>query len=152
MNSVLLREEDKTILRKYNINPDEFDEDFEDIFRMIGYAYDDLLFNEFGYEFSPEEIEKIPRIAAMKKDFESIFDHISIDEGYINYNHFYISTYDGIHCTIMLKNGETLKGRSIETSWVSKEITLEITSFFRKKKVYINAENIISIEIENSTL
>lgn len=62
MDTVILREEDKVTLRKYNIDPEKFEEDFEDIFRMIGYEYDALLFSEFGYEFDPDEIEQIPEL------------------------------------------------------------------------------------------
>lgn len=97
MDTVILREEDKATLSKYNIDPEKFEEDFEDIFRMIGYEYDELLFSEFGYEFDPDEIEQIPRIAAMKKDFLQIYDHIAFVYEYIIFNNLLIFNIKNPH-------------------------------------------------------
>lgn len=120
MDTVILREEDKATLRKYNIDPEKFEEDFEVIFRMI------------GYEFDPDEIEQIPRIAAMKKDFLQIYDHIAKDDGYLNYNHHYVSSYSGLSCEIKLKDGTIIKGKSTDTHWENKEINIEVKHLFRK--------------------
>lgn len=152
MDTVVLREEDKTTLRKYNIDPEKFDEDFEDIFRMIGYEYDEILFNEFGYEFDPKEIEQIPRIAAMKKDFLQIYDHIAMDEGYLNYNHHYVSSYNDVSCEIKLKDGTIINGKSTNTYWEDKEINIEVIHLFRKQIVKINLDEIEYINIKNSTI
>ncbi|UTH16752.1 hypothetical protein [Macrococcus epidermidis] len=152
MDTVILREEDKATLRKYNIDPEKFEEDFEDIFRMIGYEYDELLFSEFGYEFDPDEIEQIPRIAAMKKDFLQIYDHIAKDEGYLNYNHHYVSYYSDVSCEIKLKDGTIIKGKSTDTHWENKEINIEVKHLFSKQIVKINLDEIEYINIKNSTI
>ncbi|MFC6292248.1 hypothetical protein BHU61_00485 [Macrococcus epidermidis] len=152
MDTVILREEDKATLRKYNIDPEKFEEDFEDIFRMIGYEYDELLFSEFGYEFDPDEIEQIPRIAAMKKDFLQIYDHIAKDEGYLNYNHHYVSSYSDVSCEIKLKDGTIIKGKSTDTHWENKEINIEVKHLFSKQIVKINLDEIEYINIKNSTI
>lgn len=152
MDTVILREEDKATLRKYNIDREKFEEDFEDIFRMIGYEYDELLFSEFGYEFDPDKIEQIPRIATMKKDFLQIFDHIAIDEGYISHNHYYVSYFRDISCEIKLKDGTIIKGKSIDTHWKDKEINIEVKHPFRKQIVKINLDEIEYINIKNSTI
>ncbi len=85
MDTVILREEDKATLRKYKVDLLEIDYDSGEIIRELMDAYDQILYNEFGYLFDPDEIKQIPRIAAMKKDFEQIYDNISVDQGMINF-------------------------------------------------------------------
>ncbi|WP_414049272.1 hypothetical protein [Macrococcus animalis] len=152
MDIVILREEDMATLRKYNVDPEKFDEDFEDIFRMIGYEYDEILFKEFGYEFDPDEIEQVPRIAAMKKDFLEIYDHIAMDEGYISYNHHYVSSYNNVSCKITLKDDTIIEGKSTDANWLSKEINILVKDLFRKQIMKINLDEIVSIDVKNSTL
>lgn len=147
MDTVILREEVKATLRKYKVDLLEIDYDSGEIIRELMDAYDQILYNEFGYLFDPNEIKQIPRIAAMKKDFEQVYDNISVDHGYISYHHEYITTYNHIKCIITLIDGTVIKGKSIESNWNSKEINIEARHPFLKQIVRIDSLQVKNIEI-----